>query len=213
MPVTEDNLRSALRDLADQAGPSTFTAGPLVRRAARLRARFTTVAVCCGLAIAAAAVTVPAAMGTPAQPSLSSARPAHPEPGFAGYKWRVVAIDHDGKQTPVPARYSVYLLFTPNGQFGANDPVNYHGGTYREIPGGFTTSGTYTTLVGYAGTDPVVLLSINAISSFDAPAREAVTLTGDRLAVTVGGYTLISQRDGKQPNFPPATPSATAHGG
>ena len=100
VPVTEDNLRSALRDLADQAGPATFTAGPLVRRAARLCARFTTVAVCCGLAIAAAAVTVPAAMGTPAQPSGGLARPAHQEPGFAGYKWRVVAIDHDESKRP-----------------------------------------------------------------------------------------------------------------
>ena len=50
---------------------------------------------------------------------------------FAGYKWSVVAIGHDSKETPVPARYNVYLQFAPNGQYGANDPVNYHFGTYR----------------------------------------------------------------------------------
>ena len=80
MPVSDDNLRGALRDLAEQAGPATFTAGPLVRRAARLRARFVTITACCGLAVAATAVAVPAAISTPAQPSISSAWLAHPRP-------------------------------------------------------------------------------------------------------------------------------------
>ena len=43
--------------------------------------------------------------------------------GFAGYKWSVVAIGHDGEQTSIPARFDVYLQFAPNGQYGANDPV------------------------------------------------------------------------------------------
>jgi len=127
---------------------------------------------------------------------------------FTGYKWSVVAIDHDGKHTLVPARYSVYLTFTPNGEFGANDTVNFHSGTYRQTAGGFTTSDVATTLVGYTGADPVVLLAIGAIASFDQPAHAAVrSLTGDRIAVTVDGYTLTCQRDGKQANFPPARPT------
>jgi hypothetical protein len=127
---------------------------------------------------------------------------------FAGYKWSVVAIDHDGKHTLVPARYSVYLAFTPNGEFGANDPVNFHSGTYRPAEGGFTTSDVATTLVGYMGNDPVTLLAIGAIASFDQPAHATVrSLTGNGLAVAVNGYTLICQRDGKQANFPPAKPT------
>ncbi len=35
------------------------------------------------------------------------------EAGFAGYKWQVIAIDHAGQETPIPARYAVYLQFTP----------------------------------------------------------------------------------------------------
>jgi heat shock protein HslJ len=138
-------------------------------------------------------------------PSLTSAPGA--QAGFAGYKWRVVTIDHAGKEAPVPARSGVYLQFAPDGQFGAREPVNYHGGTYHQAGGGFTTSGMVSTAVGYAGHDPVVLLSVGAISAFDSGAHAEVRLTGDRLAVTVGGYLLTCQRDGRQADFPPARPT------
>jgi hypothetical protein len=90
---------------------------------------------------AAALVSVAAAGCATAASGTSPISTPTAEAGFAGYKWQVVAISHDGKETPIQARYSVYLLFTPNGQFGASDPVNFHGGTYHEAPGGFTTSG------------------------------------------------------------------------
>jgi hypothetical protein len=62
-------------------------------------------------------------------------------------------------------------------------------------------------LVGYIGHDPVTLLAINAISAFDNGIHATATVTGNRLAVTVGGYTLTCQRDGAQANVP-----ATASG-
>jgi heat shock protein HslJ len=127
--------------------------------------------------------------------------------GFAGYKWQVVAIGQAGKETPIPARYAVYLLFAPHGQFVANEPVNTHSGTYRQSGDGFTTSDMVSTLVGYAGHDPVVLLSVGAISAFDNAIQAKVHLTGDRLAVTVGGYLLTCQRDGRQADFPTARPT------
>src|SRR6185503_2565271 len=111
-------------------------------------------------------------------PPLTSAPGA--QAGFAGYKWRVVTIDHAGKEAPVPARSGVYLRFAPDGQFGAREPVNYHGGTYHQAGGGFTTSGMVSTAVGYAGHDPVVLLSVGAISAFDSGAHAEVRLTADR---------------------------------
>jgi len=125
--------------------------------------------------------------------------------GFAGYKWSVVAIGHDGKETPVPARYNVRLEFTPSGQFGASDPVNSHGGTYRATGDGFTTSDVATTLVGYAGKDPVTLLAIAAISSFDSDTTATVqNLAAGRIAIAVSGYTLTCERAGEQANFPSA---------
>lgn len=145
-----------------------------------------------------------AACGSAAAPKPAAIATAR----FAGYKWSVVAIDHDGKHTLVPARYPVYLTFTPNGEFGANDTVNFHSGTYRPTVGGFTTSDVASTLVGYIGKDPVTLLAIGAIASFDQPAHATVrSVAGDSLAVTVNGYTLICQRDGKQANFPSARPT------
>jgi heat shock protein HslJ len=137
--------------------------------------------------------------------SPKSAPDAHAR--FAGYKWQVVAIDHAGRETPVPARYTVYLQFTPDGHFGANEPVNYHSGLYRQTGDGFSTSDMASTLVGYAGHDPVVLLSESAIFAFVDGVHARVHLTGDRLAVTVGGYLLTCQRDGRQADFSPARPT------
>ncbi|OKI44022.1 META domain-containing protein [Micromonospora sp. CB01531] len=121
--------------------------------------------------------------------------------GFAGYKWAVVSISHGGKTTPVPGEYSVYLQFTPDGHFGANEPVNYHSGNYQVTRGGFTTSDLGQTLVGYAGRDPVVLLSVSAISAFDNEVRALANVNGSTLTVTVGSYTLTAQRGGRQANF------------
>ena len=123
-------------------------------------------------------------------------------PGFSGYAWQVVAISHDGKETSIPARLQVALRFSPGGQFGANDSINLHSGTYRVVGDGFTTSVLSSTLVGYAGDDPVVLLAISAIGSFGNGVHATANLTGDRLVVGVGSYTLTCQRRGPQASFP-----------
>lgn len=120
---------------------------------------------------------------------------------FAGYKWSVVSISHDRKSTPVPGKYQVYLQFAPGGHFGANEPVNYHFGSYRVTRDGFTTTSLATTLVGYVGHDPVVLLSVSAISAFDNGVRALADVRGDILRISVGGYTLVAHRDGRQANF------------
>jgi heat shock protein HslJ len=116
--------------------------------------------------------------------------------GFTGYDWRVVAIRHEGQVTSIPARFAVDLRFSRSGRFLANDPVNSHSGTFRITPGGFATSVLGVTAVGYAGHDPVILLSQNAISAFDNGAQAAVRVTGNRLVVSVASYTLTCQRHG-----------------
>lgn len=122
--------------------------------------------------------------------------------GFAGYKWSVVAIGHGGRETAIPAHYDVYLQFAPNGQYGANDPVNYHFGAYRRTGDGFTTSGVAETAVGYAGNDPIIVLAAGAITRLDNVGDASVRLTGSHLDVTAGGYTLTCERAGVQANFP-----------
>lgn len=161
------------------------------------------------LAVAALVPLVAAGCNATASGMSSKSAPAA-HAGFAGYEWQVVAIDHAGRETPVPPRYTVYLQFTPDGQFAANEPVNYHSGLYHQTGEGFTTSDMASTLAGYAGHDPVVLLSESAISAFGDGVPAKVNLTGDRLAVTVGAYLLICQRHGRQADFSGPQTSPTA---
>jgi hypothetical protein len=95
---------------------------------------------------------------------------------------------------PRPSRLQVALRFSPGGQFGANDSINFHSGRYRRTSDDFTTSALSTTSVGYAGHDPVVLLAISAIGSFDNGVHAPAALTAGRLVVAVGSYTLTCQR-------------------
>jgi hypothetical protein len=114
----------------------------------------------------------------------------------------VVAISHDGQVTSIPSRLQVSLRFSPGGQFGANDSINFHSGTYRRTGDGFTTSALSTTAVGYVGHDPAVLLAISAIDSFDNGVRATAAPTADRLVVAVGTYTLTCQRPSRQTDIP-----------
>jgi hypothetical protein len=132
--------------------------------------------------------------------SATSATPV--SPGFTGYDWQVVAISHGGQVTSIPARMQVALQFSPGGQFGANDGINFHSGTYRTTSDGFTTSDLASTLVGYAGHDPAVLLAISAIGSFDNGADATVKLAEGRLVVGVGSYTLTCQRGAPRTDAP-----------
>jgi hypothetical protein len=122
--------------------------------------------------------------------------------GFAGYDWLVLSIRHEGRVTSIPARLDVDLQFSRSGRFLADDPVNSHSGTFHVTPGGFATSAMAVTLVGYAGRDPVILLSQGAISAFDSGAQAAAPMTGNQLVVSVGSYTLTCQRHGPAGSTP-----------
>jgi len=94
------------------------------------------------------------------------------------------------------------LQFSPGGQFGASDSVNFYRGTYRTTSDGFTTSALAGTAAGYPGHDPAILLAISAIGSFGNGAHATVTLTADQLTVGVGSYTLTCQRRSPRPDAP-----------
>ena len=130
--------------------------------------------------------------------------------GFPGTNGRLSKLTTPGKETPIRARDADYLMFAPNGQFGATEPVNSHGGLYHQTGDSFTTSDMSSTSVGYTKNDPVALLAIDAIYAFGDGVQAKVQLTGNRLAVTVGGYLLICQRDGRQANFPGPSPAGEA---
>ena len=123
---------------------------------------------------------------------------ASPLPGFTGYDWQVVTISHDGTATRIPASLPVVLQFSPDGHFGVIDSVNVLNGSYRTTGNGFTVSGMGTTLAGYAGRNPTILLEINAIGSFNDGVHATAKLTRDLLVVGVGSYTLTCRRRGRQ---------------
>ncbi|HSR85847.1 MAG TPA: hypothetical protein VLM11_16860 [Streptosporangiaceae bacterium] len=136
----------------------------------------------------------------PATPPRSATSASAAPAGFAGYRWLVVSITHGGKVTSIPARFNVDLRFSPNGRFLADDPINSHSGTFRVTPSGFTTSDVGSTAVGYAGHDPVILLSQRAMTAFGSGVHSTVNVTGKRLVVSVGAYTLTCQRHGPAGN-------------
>ena len=151
-------------------------------------------------AIPAAVVLIAMAAGgcaALADTATSAANPSRTSHGrFVGYKWLVTAITSRGRRTPVPASKQVYVLFTPNGQFGANDPINFHQATYSLVGDGFTTSNVATTAVGYAGDNQTIIVARAAISAFEDGVHATATVTGNRLAISVDGFLLDCQRDG-----------------
>jgi hypothetical protein len=139
-----------------------------------------------------------AALANTATSAAKSSPTAHAP--FVGYKWLVTSIISHGKQTPVPNQdliNKVYVLFTPNGQFVADDPINIHEGHYRLVGDGFTTIGPIiSSAAGYGGGTPATLVVINAISAFNNGVHATATVTGNRLVISVAGFLLNCERDG-----------------
>jgi hypothetical protein len=149
------------------------------------------------IALAAAGCAASAESGR--QPAGEPIPSATTQASIVGFKWLVTSVTSHGKQTPIPSRdqvNQVYVLFTPNGQFAADDPINIHEGYYRLAGDGFTTNGLMVSAVGYAGNNPLMLLMINAISAFNNGVHAKATVTGNRLVISVGGFLLNCQRDG-----------------
>ena len=155
-------------------------------------------------AIPAAVVLIAMAAGgcaALASTTTAAANPSRSSHGrFVGYKWLVTAITSGGKQTPITGAgwlsNQVYVLFTPNGQFGANEPVNFHQANYRLVGDGFTTSNVASTAASYTGDNQVIILAMDAISAFGDGVHATATVTGNRLDISVDGYLLECQRDG-----------------
>jgi hypothetical protein len=144
-----------------------------------------------------AGCTTASATSTARTASTASTARADTVTGFVGYHWQVVTIAHDGPPTPIPAGDLVYLDFARNGQFGANDPINIHDGTYRSTSDGFVIVGPVgASGVGSTGDNPVTTLAIDAIAAFEAGVRATTTVSGDRLTVTADGYRFDCLRDG-----------------
>jgi heat shock protein HslJ len=207
---------------AGRGGPLPLLAAPRVRAHTKAVTRYSLPAACgragilvLSLALAACTSAAPPKAGparsatpggsaTPSGTTPASAEPAPPAPsavhtGFVGYRWTVTAISDGGPYVPVPARYAVYLAFYRDGMFVGNEPVNTHSGPYRVTLDGFTVGDVATSLVCCGGGDQASVLAIRAMQAFSgAPGTHAVVdVTGDRMTVSVKGFTLRCTRAAK----------------
>ena len=89
---------------------------------------------------------------------------------LVGSRWLLTAIANGGASRAVPEALNATWQFTGDQQFLASDTVNALSGRYRFLPTGFATTDAATTLVGYAGSDPVRLAVISGFQRMTAPA-------------------------------------------
>ena len=153
----------------------------------------TAVSACSGAASSAPPKSAPpASVVSAAAPSAFAAL----HTGFVGWQWAVTAIANGGAAVPVPAGDGVYLEFTRDGLFIANEPVNTHSGAYHVTSEGFSTGEMATTAVGGGAADKAGQLAILAFDSFSQHpgTRATVDVTGKQMTVTENGFTLTCTR-------------------
>lgn len=130
---------------------------------------------------------------------------------LVGSRWVLIEITTGHRSLSVPASLQATWQFTADRQFLASDTVNAISGRYRLSPTGFATINAGTTLVGYAGFDPVRLAVIAAFQAMTSgPVDVALTSSPPNAAMRVPGYVLKFRRSGPAVTFPPASPTSAA---
>jgi hypothetical protein len=182
-----------------------------------------------GLAAAATAVACVAAVAALVaaltwSDDAGSGGAAHPgQGGFAdvlGYRWQVTGLVDDAGALSVPDAHGAMIGYTHHGYVLGDDSVNSIGAHYTATNDGYTVSDAATTLVGYAGGDPVrkrVIAAVNAMFFSIADSAEAapppvevsVRLDGDTLTLVSGDTTLTLTRAGEQSELSTMTTAQT----
>ncbi|MDT4893700.1 MAG: hypothetical protein QOE97_2735 [Pseudonocardiales bacterium] len=141
--------------------------------------------------------------------SISAGQPARQ---LVGSRWVLTEITTGHSALSVPESPQATWQFTADRQFLASDTVNAISGRYRLSPTGFATMNAGTTLVGYAGSDPVRLAVISAFRAMTSGPVDVALTSSPPNAVTmrVPGYVLKFRRSGSAVTFPPASPTSTA---
>jgi heat shock protein HslJ len=155
-----------------------------------------------GLGVAVA-LTVSGCTSPPTEASKPVATAGQEPASYLTGKWRLVSIDQPG-QNPleVPADRKAGLEFGPDHTLGLEDGVNHLGSRYQPTAEGFVADEkSYTTLVGYAGSDATVLTMIKAIGIIvgmsppnSTPPTIRTTHTDDQLVLQAPPYVLNFRR-------------------
>jgi hypothetical protein len=125
---------------------------------------------------------------------------------LVGHVWTVISVGADARVPPSPADGGATIAFAPDGRLAINDGVNYLSGHYALTPGGFRVYDLTSTLAAYAGHDPAVIGTIDALRTLTSAT---VTVTGPAAAIVLGRYHLgLARRETYDP-APASTPAST----
>jgi hypothetical protein len=128
---------------------------------------------------------------------------------FAGSKWKLTSIYHDGQDTQVPSSLDATIEF-PDGRVSMSDTVNGIGGLYKRTPDGFSISDRTITTRGLTGAGAVRNLVIGAIDAIGGVVT--ATVKGDSMVLTAPGLTLTFTRDGQARVLSTSAPTETGTG-
>jgi hypothetical protein len=106
----------------------------------------------------------------------------------------VESITQAGTTTPVPATVNAWAMVKAEGGVRLYDTVNTISGRLEVLKGGFSIREGSTSLVYYAGGDPVRLLVRAAFKAVVTAGRVAASVRDTRLTVTAGEFRIVFTR-------------------
>jgi hypothetical protein len=129
---------------------------------------------------------------------------------LVGSRWLLTQIADGNQSRAVPETFNATWQFTADQQFLASDTVNAISGRYRFVQVGFTTIDAATTLVGYAGSDPVRLAVISGFQKMTSATVAVSVSSPAEVVMRVPGFVMTFRRSGPAQTFPPASPTSSA---
>jgi hypothetical protein len=124
-------------------------------------------------------------------------------PSYAGYRWRLTQLTTPTESTAIPRNYLAAVSLFPDGMFVLRGPINTLSGRYLTTQSGFIPDDLATTLIQYAGADPMTIL-INtafAFSVWEGNEVEVISPTDHTLILSVGSYRMSFDRIGSAERY------------
>lgn len=129
---------------------------------------------------------------------------------LVGSAWVLTEISAGSRTLSVPESLKATWQFAADQQFLASDTVNAISGRYRLSTIGFATIDAASTLVGYAGSDPVRLAVIAAFRAMTSGPVSVEQSSTANIVMRVPGYVMTFRRTGPAITYPSPSSSSTA---
>jgi len=110
------------------------------------------------------------------------------QPEYAGHRWVLVRVVHDGEEQPLPEGRQASMSYRPNHSFTLHDTVNYSDGAFTPSGSGYTVSDVNVTGMAYGGSDPRVHLLEVAMNPLSTVGADRADVSEGRLVLRAGTY-------------------------